>query len=47
MQSQTGLEYFIDEQGRQLSIMAMSSGPVDQPYSGARSTYQTNRVVTE
>jgi hypothetical protein len=40
MQQDRGEEYFIDENGRRLGIMAMSSGPVDQPYSGAKSKYE-------
>lgn len=28
---------FVDETGRRLAIMSLSSGPVDQPYSSARS----------
>jgi hypothetical protein len=28
-----GEAYYIDENGRRLAIMAMNSGPLDQPYS--------------
>jgi hypothetical protein len=36
LQSQTTEDYFVDEHGRRLAIMAMSSGPVDQPYTGEK-----------
>lgn len=42
LQSQTTGDYFMDEHGRRLAIMAMSSGPVDQPYTGEKSTWQMN-----
>jgi len=36
---EAGETYYPDESGRRLGIMAMNSGPLDQPYSGARSKY--------
>lgn len=36
-EEETGGEYFVDASGRRLGITAMSSGPIDLPYSGGRS----------
>lgn len=40
MEADNGEAYFLDENGRRLSIMAMNSGPMDQPYQGGRSEYK-------
>ena len=33
---EAGKAYYIDKSGRRLAIMAMGSGPLDQPYSDSK-----------